>query len=329
MRHSVIMTLVLSVTASVACLLALTGSAIAQQDYPSRSIRFVVPYPTGGTPDILARLVGMKLTDSWGQPVLVDNRPGGNTVIGTEMVYKASPDGYTILSMSGAHVTTPLLTVTPYDAIRDFAPVATLAVSEFALVVHPSVPAASLKELIALAKSRPGQLNYASSGSAGAPHLAAELMNAMAGIKVQHVPYKGMGPAVTDLIGGQVQLAFAPPVNFIAHVKSGKLRAIAISGDTRSPALPLVPTFNEAGLPGFEARSWYGVLAPAGTPTAIINKLSTEIARIVNLPDIREKLVSQGADPLISTPERFATMMKADASRMANVIKSANIRLDN
>lgn len=320
----------MALTLAAACLaLAHASTTQAQQDYPGKPIRMVVPYPTGGTPDILARLVGQKLSDNWAQPVIVDNRPGGNTVIGTEVVYKAQPDGYTLLSMSGAHVTTPLLTATPYDAIRDFAPVATLAVSEFVLVVHPSVAAGNLKELIALAKSRPGQLNFASSGSAGTPHLAGELMNAMAGIRMQHVPYKGMGPAVTDLIGGQVQLAFAPPVNFIAHIRSGKLKAIAISGDTRSSALPQVPTFAEAGLPSFEARSWYGVLAPAGTPTPIVNKLSAEIGRIVNLPEVREKLVGQGADPLVSTPERFAAMMKADASRMANVIKNANIRLDN
>ena len=309
-------------------LLGVAAAAQAQMDYPSKPIRMVVPFPPGGTPNTLARMVGQRFTDSWGQPVLVDNRPGANTVIGTDAVAKAAPDGYTLLSMSSAHITTPLLVPTPYDAIRDFSAVATLAASEFVMVTHAGVPAASLREFIALAASKPGQLNYASSGNGGAPHLAGELMNLTAGIKLQHIPYKGMGPAVTDLLGGQVQIAFAPPSNFIAHIKTGKLKALAISGDSRSQALPQVPTFAEAGMPGFEARAWYGILGPAGMPREIVGKLSAEVAAMLAQPDMREKLASQGADPLVSTPERFAAMMRADSARLTKVVKAANIKLE-
>jgi tripartite-type tricarboxylate transporter receptor subunit TctC len=311
---------------STSCALLIPGP-LAAQDYPARTVRIVVPFPPGGTPDVLGRLMAQKLQESWTQTVVVENRPGGNTIIGTEAVAKAAADGHTLLSMSSAHITTPLLVPTPYDAIADFAPVATLAVSDFMLVVHPSVPAGNLKELIAHAKSRPGQLNYASSGNAGAPHLAGEFMNILAGIKLTHVPYKGMGPAVTDLIGGQVQLAFAPAVNFLPHIRSGKLKAMAVSG-SRMAVLPEVPTFAEAGLPGFEARAWYGLLAPRGTAPAITGKLSGEIGRILNLPDIREKLAGQGTSALISTPDQFLAIMKADAARMANVVRTAGIKLE-
>lgn len=317
--------LVVLICASIAVQLG-TGP-LAAQDYPSRTVRIVVPFPPGGTPDVLGRMVAQKLQEGWTQTVLVENRPGGNTIIGTEAVARATADGHTLLSMSSAHITTPLLVPTPYDAIADFAPVATLAVSNFMLVVHPSVPVASLKELIAHARGRAGQLNYASSGNAGAPHLAGEFMNILAGIKLTHVPYKGMGPAVTDLLGGQVQLAFAPAVNFLPHVRSGKLRAMAVSG-SRMALLPDVPTFAEAGLPGFEARAWYGLLAPRGTAPAITGKLSTEIGRILNLPEIREKLAGQGTSALISTPEQFLAIMKADSARMASVVRTAGIKLE-
>lgn len=317
----------------LAVLLCSTSAALllpgplAAQEYPARTVRIVVPFPPGGTPDVLARLMAQKLQESWTQSVLVENRPGGNTIIGTEVVAKAPADGHTLLSMSSAHITTPLLVPTPYDAIADFAPVATLAASDFMLVVHPSVPVANLKELIAYAKARPGQLNYASSGNAGSPHLAGEFMNILAGIRLTHVPYKGMGPAVTDLVGGQVQLAFAPAVNFLPHIRSGKLKAVAVSGN-RMAVLPEVPTFGEAGLPGFEARAWYGLLAPRGTPATITSRLSGETSRILNLPDIREKLAGQGTTALISSPEQFLAIMKADAARMANVVRTAGIKLE-
>jgi tripartite-type tricarboxylate transporter receptor subunit TctC len=309
-------------------LLLISGAVTAQQDYPNRPIHLISPFAPGGGNDIMARLVAHKLTERWGQQVVVDNRPGGNTVIGTEALVRSAPDGYTLLLAGSAHATTPLLVHTPYDPIRDFSPVATLGASELILVANAALPAADLRELLALARAQPGRLNFASSGNGGTPHLAGELMNMMAGIRMQHVPYKGIGPAVIDLIGGRAQLAFSPAINFMQHIKSGKLKAIAVSGEKRLPALREVPTFSEAGLPGFNATNWYGVLAPSGTPRAVIMRLSDEIGSIVLLPDISAKLVSQGTEPFVSTPEKFAALIKSDMVKYAKVIKAANIKLE-
>ena len=322
-------------TTAMLCMLAAgalivpAGLTSAQQPYPDKPIRLISPFAPGGGNDIMARMLAQKLTESWGKQVIVDNRPGGNTVIGTEALVKSPPDGYTLLLAGSAHVTTPLLVRTPYDAIRDFSPVTTLGASELILVANASLPAATLQELIALARSKPGALNFASSGNGGTPHLAGEQMNIMAGINMQHIPYKGIGPAVIDLISGQVQLAFSPAINFMPHIISGKLKAIAVSGDKRLPALPQVPTFAEAGLPGFTATNWYGVLAPAGSPRQVIAKLSGEIGRIMLSPDIRGKLASQGTDPFVTTPEQFAALIKADMARYAKIIKAAHIRAEN
>ena len=310
-------------------LMAFCGYAAAQPAYPNKPIRVIVPYAPGGSVSTLARLVSQKLTEGWGAPVIVDNRPGGNTVIGAEAVARALPDGYTILWMAMDHVIVPHLLTTPFDPIRDFAPVATIASSEYVLVTHPSVPASNLREFIALAKSSPGQLNFASASSGSSPHLAAEFFSILAGVKMQHIPYKGAAPAIIDLIGGQVQLYFSPPIGVIAHIKAGRLKALAISGETRLPALAQVPTFTEAGLPGLNVKLWYGVLAPAGTQKEIIDKLSTEIAKIMAIPDLTEKLVDQGMQPFISTPDQFATLLKADMAKFARIIKTANIKLDN
>ena len=311
-------------------MMVIAGSVAAQQAFPSKPIRFIVPFPPGGSTDPVARLVGQKMTESWSQPVIVDNRPGGNTVIGTEALVKSAPDGYTILLVApSTHVVNSLLLRNlPYDSMNDFAPVATLTRSEYILAFNPSVPADNLQELVALAKSKPGELNYASSGSGTGTHLAGELFNMVAGVKIQHIPYKGSGPAVTDLIGGQVQMYLCSPAVAIPHIKSGRLKAIAVSGETRMTALPQVLTFAESGLPGFDATTWYGVLAPAGTPKPIINKLSSEMAKIVVMPDIKDKLVSQGMGPFHSGPEQFAALMKADMTRFAKVIKAANIKLE-
>ncbi len=316
-------------TVTVSVLMTMAGVAIAQQDYPNKPIRFIIPFTPGGSTSVLARLIGPKLSDSWGQQVIVDNRPGGNTIIGSEALVKSPPDGYTILQVTPFHVTNPhLFPKLPYDPIKDFAPVATLVVSEFVLVLNPLVPANDLGALIALAKSKPGELNYASTGNGGATHLASEFFNIMAGVKVQHIPYKGTVPALTDVIGGQVQMLFAIPIIAIPHIKSGKLKAIAISGEKRLSAIAPVPTFTEAGLPNFDVKAWYGILAPADTPKEIVNKLSTEIARILALPDIKEKLLGQGMDPFISTPEQFAALIKADLAKYAKIIKAANIKID-
>lgn len=315
---------------SACVLLALVGSASAQQSFPGKPIRFIIPYAPGGSTTIMARLVGQKLADSWGQQVLVDNRPGGNTIIGSEAVAKSAPDGYTILLAGSVHVTNPSLYASiPYDAVRDFAPITTVAISEYILVLHPSLPANDLQEFIALAKSKPGLLNYGSSSTGGPTHLAPVLFEMLSGIKLQHIPYKGGGPAIVDLIGGQVQLAFANPANVISHVKTGKLKAIAVSGESRLTALPGVMTFTEAGLHGFSAGTWFGILAPVATPRAIIDKYSAEIARILSLPELKEKLDSQGAAPFASTPEQFAALIRSELVRYAKIIKAADIKLDN
>ncbi len=301
---------------------------LAQATYPSKPIRMIVTFPPGGSTTIIARLIGQRLTDSWGQQVVVDNRGGGNTIIGSEAVVKAAPDGYTLLHVTSTHVINPSLLKTPYDAVTDFAPVATLVGTETLLVVNPQVPANNLQELIALAKARPGQLNYASSGSGTANHLAIELFSILAGIRMQHIPHKGAGPAVTDLIGGQVQLFTNNALPLAPFVRSGRLRAIAVSGETRLLALPDVPTFTESGLPGFQVKSWQGVMAPAKTSKAIINKLSLEYARILRTPELSDTLLKMGADPLVGSAEQFAALIKADLVRYAKLIKDAKIKLE-
>jgi tripartite-type tricarboxylate transporter receptor subunit TctC len=307
-------------------LFALAATAAAQQPYPSKPIRLITPYPPGGGTTVVARLLGQKLTESWGQYVIVDNRPGGNTIIGTEAAAKAPPDGYTLVLQVSTFVIVPSLIATPYDPVKNFAPIANLAKSDYVLVVHPSIPANDLKELIALAKARPGKLNYGSTGTGGVQHLAGESLNIIAGIKMQHIPYKGSGQLLPDLFGGQIQVAFQVPISAIAYIKSGKLKGIAIGGDQRLPALPQVPTFAEAGLPGFEVNTWFGILAPAGTPRAIVDKLSTGIAKILSLPDTRKKLDNLGLTPFFSTPEQFAALIKADAANYAKIIKTADIK---
>ncbi len=314
---------------TVVVLMAIAGSAGAQQAYPSKPIRFIVAFPPGGGNDLLARLIGQKLTESWGQQVIVENRPGGNTIIGTEALAKSAPDGYSIMVMSSTHVIIPQLKKdVPYNSIRDFAPVATLDSQEFVLVVHPSLPTNNLQEFIALAKSNPGALTYATTGSGGVQHLATELFSLTTGVKMLHVPYKGSAPALTDLVGGQVQVHFAVPYPAIPFIKSGRIKAIAISGEARLAALPNVPTFSEAGLPGYNVKWWHGILAPAGVPRAVIDKLSAEVAKILATPDTKEKLLAQGLEPFISSPDQLAALMKADMAKWGKVIKDANIKMD-
>lgn len=301
---------------------------LGQSGYPTKPIRWIVPFPPGGSTTIIARMTGQKLTESWGQQVVVDNRGGGNTIIGSEAMVRAAPDGYTIVQVTTTHVINPSLLATPYDAVKDFAPIATLVATETLLVVNPSVPAKTLQEFIALAKSKPGQLNFGSSGSGTTNHLALELFSIMAGIKMQHIPYKGAGPAVIDLIGGQIQLFTNNALPLTPFVKSGKIRAIAVSGETRLRALPDVPTFTQAGLPGFEVKSWQGLMAPARTPKPIIDKLSKEITRILRTPDFSEALLNMGAEPFINTSSQFAALIKVDLARYAKLIREANIRLE-
>jgi len=313
---------------TLGALMVFVGSVAAQQAYPNKSIRFIVPFAPGGSTTIMARLVSQRLTESWGQQVLVDNRGGGNTVIGTRAAATASPDGYTILLVTSSIVTVPLMTSTPYDPLKDFAAVSTLSVSEYTLALHSSVPANDLREFIAYAKARPGQLNYASSGAGGPGHLAGAMFNLLADVKIEHVGYKGASPAAIDLVGGRVASSFVIAINVLNFVKAGKLKIIAVSGKNRMDALPQVPTFAEAGLPGFGMNVWWGVLAPAGTPKEIVNNMSTEIVGLLVKPNIKENLANQGMDPFISTPEQFTTLLKTESAKYAKVIKAANIKLD-
>lgn len=314
----------------IALLAVLAGAPdAAAQAYPERPIRLLVPFPAGGSIDPVARLLSQKLNEAWGQPVIVDNRPGGNTIIGTEALARSAPDGYTMLTAASTHVINALLMNNlPYDSDKDFIPVATLYRSEFLLLVNPSVPANNLKEFIALAKSRPGALNYAISGNGNANQLAGELFNITAGVKLASVPYKGGGPAITDLLGDHVQAMFSVPVSVIGQVKAGKLRALAYTGSHRLASLPEVPTFAEAGLPDFDIKSWVGILAPAGTPKPIVDKLSAEIGRILALPDVKLHLEEQGQDPFIQSSAQFSALIAADREKYGNIIRVAHIKLE-
>lgn len=314
---------------AVGLLVGISGPGTAQLAYPARAIHFITPFPPGGSLDPLTRMSAQKLSEKWGQPAVVENRPGANTIIGTNAVAKAAPDGYTILVAGTPHVVNPSLFATPYDAIRDFAPIATIARSRQILVVNPSLPVNNLQALIALAKAKPGQLTYGSSGTGNTNHLAGELLCNLAGIRTLHIPYKGAGPAIIDLISGQLQFSFHVPISVIPHITSGRLKPLAISGKLRAPPLPQVPTFAEAGLPAFDMTGWTGMFAPAGTPKEIIEKISGEMARILATPEIVERLVNQGLEPFISNPEQFAALLKSDMARFAKLIKDANIKFEN
>ena len=313
---------------AASALILTAGSTGAQQTYPGRPIRLITPFPPGSSSStIVVRLIGQKLTESWGQQVIVDSRPGGNAVIAGDALVKSPPDGHTVLLVTGSHAVNPLLiTNLPYDTVKDFAPVATLASTGYVLVLTPSVPANNLNEFIALAKSKPGQLNYASSGAI--QQLVSELFNIIAGVKLQHIPYKGGAQIIPDLMSGQVQIYFGTPSGAIPQIRSGKLKAIAITGESRLHALPQVVTFAEAGLPGYDAKNWFGILAPAGTPKAIVDKLSGELAKFLADSGFREKLTSQGLDPFASSPDQFAALIKADLEKYARIVKAANIRME-
>jgi len=301
--------------------------AFAQQDYPDRPIRLIVPYPPGASTTFTSRLVGERLTQVWGQNVIVDNRPGANTMIGTQLAVRSRPDGYTLLYIGSAVAGNHTLYKTPYDATKDIAPIAIVSGFETVLVVPPTLPVNTLQEFIALAKAKPGALNYATSSSGGATHIAAELFNTAAGIKTQQIPYKGGGPAVTDLMGGHVQFMMSAPVNIIGNVKNGRLHGIAVTGESRLSALPNVPTFAEAGLP-LSFKNWQGIGAPAGVPRVIIEKISAEIGRLVALPETRAKLDAQGYEPFYKDPQQSAGILKADIAKYAKIIKEAGIKAE-
>ena len=308
---------------------AFAAAAAAQTGYPVKPIRFVVPYPPGGFTDILARLIGQKLSEQWSQPVLIENRGGGGSTIGTDLVAKAPPDGYTILMVAPDIAINPSLHAKlPYDASQDFAPVSLVAWGPIALVVHPGLPVRSLGELIAYAKAAPHPLNYASGGNGTGGHLAMELFKTAAGISLLHIPYKGIGPAAADLVSGQVSLMFLQMAIARPHILAGRLRALGVAGNQRSQAMPQLPTLSEAGLPGFDVNPWFGVVAPAGTPPETVAKLGNEIGRIMRLPEVTQRLSAQGGEPITNTPEEFGAFIKTEILKWAKVVKDSGARAD-
>ena len=309
-------------------LLGLANAVCAQTDYPNRPIRLIVTVPPGGAADFIARLVGGKLSESLGQPVLVENRGGAGGTIAADAVAKAAPDGYTVLQNSitthgvGPHLYTKL----PYDPVKDFAPVSGLALLPLIMAVNADLPAKSVSAFIAYSKTN--SVNFASSGNGGAPHMAAELFKSVTGAPLTHVPYKGSGPAVADLVGGRVQIMFDAAPSLIAHIRSGRLRVLAAASAERNRLLPEVPTFGELGYPKVAVSLWYGLLAPAGTPKPIVEKLNREVAKALGSPDVREKLLAQGAEPMPGTPEAFASFMQEEMAKWAPVVKQAGVKLD-
>ena len=300
------------------------------QAYPTKPVRLVVPFPPGGPADILARTLGQHLSERWNQQIVIDNRAGAGGNIGSDIVAKAPPDGYTLLlGFVGTHaINASLYASMPYDNVKDFTSVSLVAMVTIILVTHPSVPANSLGELIALAKTGSRDLSFGSPGNGTPQHLAGELFNTMANAKMQHVPYKGAVPALQDLLGGRISMIFSSMPPALPHVTAGKLKAIAVTSAKRSPVTPEVPTVAEAGLPGYEVLNWYGVLGPAGMPADVVAKLNTEIHRILALPDVKERLASQGAEVLTSTPQAFGAFIRSETEKWARVVKASGARVD-
>ena len=320
---------VVALAGSVAAHPAIAQEKAAADSYPNRPIRYIIPYAVGGGTDILGRIVAQRLSERLGQQVVVDNRPGATAIIGSEILARSAPDGYTMMTANIAHGANPFLhKELPYDTIRDFAPVTLMAVLPNLLVVHPSVPAKSVPEFIALAKSKPGQLTYGTAGGGSANHLAMELFKVSTGTNIIHVPYKGGGPAVVDLVGGQINAIFLTVPPALQHVRAGKLRALGISSNQRSAALPDVPTVMEAGVPGFEVYEWQGIVVPAGTPKAIIDRLHRDITHVLELPDVRERISGLGAEVKAGTPAEFAQFIRRELALWAKVVKQAGLRAD-
>lgn len=316
--------------ALVTALLALCTLSVGAQSYPSRPIRLVVPFAPGGSADLVARLLGQSLTESWGQQVIVDNRPGASGMIGNDLVAKSAPDGYTLTigTLGPFAVNQTLFAKVPYDNVRDFAPITLTGISSHILVAHPSMPVETVSELISLAKAKPGQLAFASSGTGNATHLTFELFKARAGIDIVHVPYKGGGPAMADLLGGQVSFSFASMPSALPFVQAGRLRAIAVSGAQRSPLFPNVPTVAETALPGFASEDWQGILAPAKTPADVVARLNAEIARILALAEVKAKLAAVGFDARTSTPQWFAEFIQSETVKWAKLLKQSGIKAE-
>ena len=306
--------------------LTLAG-AVHAQSFPTKPVRLVVPFAAGGSTDIIARVLAQKLNEAWGTGVIVDNRAGGSTVIGTDIVAKSAPDGHTLLVTPAPFTIVPSLTPKlPYDPHKDFEPITLVNTTPLVVVVNPGVPAKSIRELVALAKARPGALNFGSSGSGGSNHLAGELFNAMAGVKMVHVPYKGNAPALTDLVGGHVDLVFNGLTSALPLIKSGKLRALGMTSLKRAGSLPEVPTLDEQGLKGFQAVAWNGLTAPARTPKDIIAKLNADVLKVVRSPELVEKLRAEGSDPVGSSVSEYAAFLREEIAKWGKVIKFANVK---
>lgn len=327
------------VAASGATMLAAFGVTIllsaanaeAQQStqYPTKPIKIVVPYPPGGFNDTLGRTLAAKFTESWGQPAIVENKPGANTVIGSDFVAKSPADGYTLLIVAFPFAVTPsLIKNMPYDTVKDFAPVVLAAQSPNLLVVNPTLAVKSVAELIAMAKAKPNSLSYASTGNGSSNHISMELFKSLAGVEIVHIPYKGSAPAVTDLLGGQVQVMFDNAPNVLPQVRAGRLRALGQSGLTRSAIAPDLPTVAEAGVPGYEVMVWFGLVAPAGTPREIVNKLNAEVLKILAMPDVRERFLAQGVEPMGSTPEQFGEHIRSQMAKWGKVVRDAGVKAE-
>jgi tripartite-type tricarboxylate transporter receptor subunit TctC len=306
----------------------LAGPALAQ-DFPNKPVRIIVPFPAGGTTDILTRAIGQKLGEEWKQPVIVDNRPGAGANIGAEQAMKSPPDGYTLLMASTIHsINVSLYPKLPYDPIKDFTPITLVAETAQVLVVHPSVQATTVKELVALLKAKPGQLNYSSAGNGSQPHLAAELFKTMTGTDMAHVPYKGGPQAMTDLLAGVVAVSFATAPSAVPNVKSGKVKALGVSTKGRIPALPDVPTIAEAGVPGYEASGFFGLVGPPGLPAPLVNQINAAVVRVVKEPAMGKYLSEQGAEPLTSTPAEYAALIRDEVAKWGKVVKESGAKID-
>jgi len=299
------------------------------QTFPAKPVRFVVPFPPGGINDVIARGLGQKLIDAWGQQVLVDNRAGAGSMIGTEFVAKSPADGHTLLLISAAHaINVTLQPRLPYDSVKDFAPVTLIGTSPFVLVTHPSLPVKTMREFVAFARARPGQLQFSSSGSGTSIHLMGELLRSGAKLDIVHVPYKGIAPALTDAIAGQVHFTFGSPLTVGPHVKAGRLRALAVTSTARSRAVPDLPTIDESGVPGYRALAWYGVLVPAATPVDLVARLNADIVRALGQPDLRERLTGQGVDVAASRPADLAEHLRSEIALWGAAVKQSGAKAD-
>ena len=313
----------------IAVLAAVSGSNAGAQNFPAKPVRFVVPFATGGASDIVARAFGIKLGEAWGQTVVIDNRAGGSGMIGTELVARAPADGYVLLVVEPTFAITPgLFSKVPLDVQKNFAPVVQLGQAPQVLVVHPSVPAKTVKELIALAKAKPGQLNFASPGTGTTGHLGLELFKMMAHVDMVHIPYKGAGPAVADLLGGQISVAVVSVSSAQTNIKAGRLRALGVTSAQRFSGAPEIPTIAEAALPGFDTLQWWGLVAPRGTPADVVNKVAADVNRLVGSPEMRERMLALGAEPVASSPERFTVFIREEIDKWGKLVRASGARAD-